>query len=324
VVAKMSFKTFQEVESEVTRLYTAGNFEQAIALLESVMEQYPDNLYTITWDMAVLYSIMTPKQTEKSLDILEYGYNKGLWYAINPESKLWETCRDSARFKELEVKNKERREQVQVTSQSKYEVYLPEGYVEGQSYPLHIAIHGWGEDVPFFRKFWKSDELNKSCISLFVQSSRVASPIGFCWDDVELGRKEIMDAYEKVSAQYPIGKEDITVGGFSQGGAMAIDFALNEMIPVKGFIALCPDQPSNFSKEGVESMIKRNVKGIILTGEKDGSLPEQEAMIEVFKQTGFDYRFTINEGLGHWFPENLSEQMDDALDYIAPKAAAQA
>jgi predicted esterase len=299
----MNFLYFEEVDRKVTRLYNEGCLEEAIALLEKAMEQYPDNLYTITWDMAVFYSLMTPKQTEKSMD-------------INPESKLWETCRESDRFLELAAKNKRRKEQAQATAEAKYEVYMPADYCEGISYPLHIAIHGWGEDIAFFKRFWKSDVLNRNCISLFIQSSKVASPIGFCWDDVELARKEIEDAYKNVLVQYSIDINRITVGGFSQGATMAMDLALNGMIKIKGFITLCPDKPISFSNEGVEVMAKKNIKGIILTGEKDESLLEQKTMVKVFEEKGFPHQFIINKGLGHWFPENLSEQMNEALDYI--------
>jgi len=221
----MNFQSYDEIDREVTRLYNEKRYEEAIDLLEPVMEEYPDNLYAITWGMAVLYTLLAPAKTEKSMNILEYGYEKGLWYTLNPESKLWESCRESARFKELIAKNNERKEQFQDTAEAKYEVYLPENYYEERSYPLHIAIHGWGEDTAFFRKFWQSDVLNKDYISLFVQSSRVANPIGFCWDDIELARQEIQDAYENVLVQYPIDINNITVGGFSQGGAMAIDIA---------------------------------------------------------------------------------------------------
>lgn len=310
----MHYSNFEEVDQEVMNLYGEKRYEEAVNLLESVVDQFPDNLYTITWDMVVIYSQMTPKQPEKVMDILEHGNKKGLWY--NLTSKMWNEYKESSRFQNLLKLNTERKEKAQEEAEAKYQVYLPENYSEDKSYPLHIAIHGWGEDMYFYRKFWTSDILSKECISLFIQSSRVANPIGFCWDDLELARKEIKDTYDQVLDQYPVDMGSITTGGFSQGATMAMDFALNNMIPVKGFIALCPDQPEGFSKESVQAMMERNIKGIILTGEKDGCLPEQKEMVKVLEEKGFSHRFVINKGLGHWFPDNISEQIDDALDYI--------
>ena len=312
----MNFKSYEEVDLEVTRLYNEGSFEEAISLLETVIDKYPENLYTITWDLAVFYSMSTPQQIEKSIDTLDFGYERGLFYSIDPESKLWESFKESTRFLELVAKNKARKEQAQAIAKPKYEVYLPENYSEEKSYPLHIAIHGWGEDVPFYRKFWRSNMLNKEYIALFVQSSRVTSSTGFCWDDIDLAREEIKAAYDQVIAQYSIDHSNITVGGFSQGGTMAIDFGLNGLIPLKGFIALCPDKPSIFSKEGVEFMKEKHISGIILTGEKDGALPQQKQMVDLFEENGFSHQFIINENLGHWFPESLPEQLDEALNYI--------
>jgi len=316
----MKFSCFEEVDKEVTVMYNDGRFEEAVDLLKTVVEQYPDNLYTITWDMAVIYSLMTPTQGEKIMEILEYGYEKDLWYNLDPEDMRWKSCKESSRFHELVKKNKLRKELAQAKADKKYEIYMPADYYEEKKYPLHIAIHGWGEDIAFFRKFWTSDVLTKDFISLFIQSSRVATSEGYCWDDIELARKEIKDVYEDILHKYPIDINNITVGGFSQGGTMTLDFALNEMIPIKGFIALCPDQPNGFTKEGVESMVARNIKGIILTGENDGALPEQKAMVDIFEEVGLPYKFIINKDLGHWFPENLSEQMDHGLDYVAAEA----
>ncbi len=304
------------MDKEVTRLYNEERFEEAVNLLETVIEQYPNNLYTITWDMVVIYSLITPTQTEKILDILEYGYAKGLWYPVYPEDSRWECFRDSENFQEFVRKNNERKVLAQEMAIGKYEINIPAQYCKKRSYPLHIAIHGWGEDIAFFRKFWTSDILNKDFITLFIQSSKVVSPMGYCWDDIEIARKEIKDAYEDILDQYSIDMNNITIGGFSQGGTMALDFALNGTIPIKGFIALCPDQPDGFSKKGVESMVARCIKGVILTGEKDGALEKQREIVEAFEEIGFPYQFTINKDLGHWFPENLSEQMDKALNYI--------
>jgi hypothetical protein len=41
---------------------------------------------------------MDPNQTDKSMDILEYGYEKGQWYSLDPESEFWEFCKESVRF----------------------------------------------------------------------------------------------------------------------------------------------------------------------------------------------------------------------------------
>ena len=63
-------------------------------------------------------------------------------------------------------------------------------------------------------------------------------------------------------------------------------------------------------------MVKKSMKGVILTGEKDGALPQQKTMVEMFEEMNFSYQFIINNGLGHWFPENLPDQIDEGINYI--------
>ncbi len=312
----MKFNSYEEMDREVMGLFNKGDILEAANVLESSMEEFPENLYAITLDMAVIYSMMTPAESEKIISVFEHGNDKGFWYNLNPEDKRWESIKDSSRFKELVKENNLRKEKAQAEAKAINEVYLPADFNRDKMYPLHIAIHGWGEDIPLFRKFWVSDALNKEYISLFVQSSMVATSEGYCWNDVEIARKEIAEAYKEIIKKYNIDMNNITVGGFSQGGTMSLDLILDEIIPAKGFISLCPNKPESFTKEKVESMKLRATKGIVLTGEFDGALPSQREMVEVFQDLGFPHKFIINNNLAHWFPENLSEQLDLALEYI--------
>ncbi len=139
----------------------------------------------------------------------------------------------------------------------------------------------------------------------------------FGWDDTDLALKEISSIYEKVIKDYNIDTDNVIVGGFSQGGTLAIEIALNKQhIPTKGFISLCPVKPQSFSLEAVKAAKAKAIKGCIITGDQDGSLNDQKQMVEDFNKAEFSYKFDINEGLGHWFPEDLSAKLDRYIDFI--------
>ena len=63
----------------------------------------------------------------------------------------------------------------------------------------------------------------------------------------------------------------------------------------------------------------RNVRGILLTTEMDPRLPVQKKMAEVFKSENFPLQFIITPNIGHWFPEDLDEKLDQAIEYIQRK-----
>jgi len=308
--------SYEEVDKQVISLCNDEKFEEAVTKLESVLDQFPNHLFELTWDIAVLSSFMRPRNNEKIMAILEFGNSKGLWYSLNPQDKRWEECKDLVRFQKLVTENANRKALAQEKAKKKSDVYLPKHYHQDQKYPLHICIHGWGEESAFFRKYWTSTGLENEYICLFVQSSQVATPIGYCWDDIEMARQEIIEAYQEVTSQYPIDMNHISLGGFSQGATMAMDIALCGSTPVEGFIALCPDRPEDFDKEHIQSMRMKKIKGLILTGENDGGLEEQKKMVHEFEKMNFPHDFIINPNLGHWFPENIDEQIDHGLNFI--------
>lgn len=205
---------------------------------------------------------------------------------------------------------------IHIVSFHLHKIFLPENYSADKKYPLHIALHGWGEDISFFRNYWTSKTLKTETISLFVQSSEAATSAGFCWNNLNKGRSETEHAYRDTIGKHRIDVDSITVGGFSQGGTLAMDLSLNGNIPIKGFIALCPERPETFTRENIVTMIQKNVRGVILTGEKDGDKAEQENVVKDFIALAFPHKSKVSSGLGHWFPENPSDQIDEAMGYI--------
>ncbi len=85
------------------------NLEEAVTKLESVLDQFPNHLFEMTWDIAVLSSFMRPRNNEKIMAILEFGNSKGLWYSLNPQDKRWEECKDLVRFQKLVTENANRK-----------------------------------------------------------------------------------------------------------------------------------------------------------------------------------------------------------------------
>jgi len=101
----MKFASYEEVDKEVMRLFNERHFYEAVDLLWTVIEHYPDNIYTITWNMAVIYSHMTPMQGEKIIEILENKkiiVDKAPFFRNNYESLILRKYFDFA-IKEMDI-----------------------------------------------------------------------------------------------------------------------------------------------------------------------------------------------------------------------------
>jgi predicted esterase len=140
---------------------------------------------------------------------------------------------------------------------------------------------------------------------------------GFSWtEDYEVSRTEIRDAFLEVSEEYPVDPERVIVGGFSAGAMAALDLVLEDIVPVRGFVALCPGKPENFSVEAIGAAGDRGLRGTILTTEMDPRVGEQREMVAVMEREGFPHEFHVTPDTGHWYPEDLAERIDEAIRHI--------
>ncbi len=153
-------------------------------------------------------------------------------------------------------------------------------------------------------------------IIVYVQSSQVVSMTGFSWEEQEVTKKELKEAYDKVCAEYPIDTTEVLIGGFSSGGYGSLVATFFEAVPVKGFVILCPPMPDNITEVETTKARDRGVRGTIITTELDRRVPDQRKMADLFRDTGLQYQFIITPNIGHWYPENLPEMIDQAIAHI--------
>lgn len=99
---------------------------------------------------------------------------------------------------------------------------------------------------------------------------------------------------------------------------MAIDVCEHAVVPVRGFIALCPGKPVEFDSNLVAGMTRRGLKGVILAGRGDYFHPYQIEMVDMFKSEGFEHLYFDLPNLGHGIPANLPKLLDAALHFVDP------
>ncbi|WP_160646053.1 alpha/beta hydrolase [Chengkuizengella marina] len=306
-------KSFKEKENEYNKLWYANpaKKEEALKMVEQCVKDYPENLYVINQDLASLYSELNLH--EKANQVLNEALDRGIWYPKEFFQSVWdlkEYGQTVSRWSEISSQAKE-------NSKPKYEVILPTEYNPNKTYPLFIALHGWGEDIPMFREFWNSNQIKKEYILVYIQSSQMVGSFHYCWTHNKQSHEEIEETMSEIFSKYLINYEQIIVGGFSEGAALSMDIALNHTyLPVKGFIALNPNKPNIFTTENILRSKQRGMSGSIITGDQDQCYNEQIEMVSMFDENGFNCFFTVKENFGHWFPENLSEKLDDSLEYI--------
>jgi dipeptidyl aminopeptidase/acylaminoacyl peptidase len=233
---------------------------------------------------------------------------------------LWKPYKDLKIFRDFLAKNTAIRLEKQRISKPKLVVSIPEGYDPAKTYPLFIALHGGGENIENFRAEWTSNRLQSDFLVAYLQSSQVVSMDGFGWtEDLELAKREIRDAFETVSGAYPVDGSRVIIGGFSSGGVASLETSLAGILPLAGFVVLCPGRPDGFTAARVKEAARRGLRGTLLTTEMDQRIEEQKAMAQLMDREGLPCEFIVTPDIGHWYPEDLGAQIDRAVSRILEK-----
>jgi len=316
---KSQFATYQEMRAHIGKLYQEKKYAEAAEILEKALTQFPDHLHANTYNLALMYVQLD--EAKKALQILEYGSEHDVWYGkYDFLVEIWAPLRNLGGFNSFNRKNEKKREEAQKAVEPKLEVFVPKNYDRGKKYPLFIALHGGGETIEGFKPQWTSDLLKNEFIVAYPQSSQMITMNGFNWtEDIELAKREIKEAYEKIIQKFPVDSSQVIVGGFSSGGVASLEVVLDNTIPVAGFVALCPAKPDDFAAEKVRGAKERGVRGTLITTEMDNRLPDQKEMAGIMKEKGLPHEFIVTPNIGHWYPENLAEMIDKAIAHIRNK-----
>ncbi len=300
------YDNFEAYEKEYYGLWFGKN-KNLIAALELCVEAY--GLYK-EHEAQILMDLMMLNFDLEHLDetkvYLTKALDKGYWYPEHFIGKIlnhtefkrelirWETLRDQS-------------EKV-----VKYEVILPIDYNTTLSYPLMVSLHGWGEGLDLFKQFWSSELIEKDYIHVMVQSSQRIGFAHYIWQDFNQAKSDVYEVIDYVNQQYKLNDLKL-ISGFSQGGATAISLAQDKPDFFAGVIALNPNKPTTFDASKLKDY---NVAVSIITGDLDQSLIDQKEMINEYKAVELKVKLRIKENMGHWFPEDLSNRLDESIVFV--------
>lgn len=309
------YSNYSELRQAIGKYYGNKEYQKAIDILNEHLKVFPENIETNTLNLTYCYIAL--EKYEEGIDAMFYGLNNGIWfnkYAL--ASDILAPLKKLSGFQKLIEKNEQKRMEAQNNSRPDILIVEPENFSEGKEYPLFIALHGGGGNIPDFKNLWKSDIMEREFIVAYLQSSQMVSMNGYSWDDMEIANREITDAYNKIACKYDIKENEIIVGGFSAGGRASLASINRSNIPYSGFIILSPPKPDDFSDAYVKKMAKNNIRSSIITNPKDPCYEDQRFMANSFKVNGMQYQFVDTPPIGHWFPDKLNELIDQSILYI--------
>jgi predicted esterase len=167
---------------------------------------------------------------------------------------------------------------------------------------------------------WNSTQLGAHYLVAFIQSYLHYGMEGFGWArNDKRAREGTRGCFEEIVQRYRVDVSRVLIGGISAGAMMAMEVAIDDVVPIAGFVGVCPVMPGKdvFNAEKVLGATERGQRAVLIAGGNDTALlPQAKDMVEIFKQAGFPHRFVVVPGLGHEYPGDFSARLDTALTYI--------
>jgi poly(3-hydroxybutyrate) depolymerase len=308
--------TFAQMKRNAFKLLRKRKYSEGTSLLQDAVNRFPDKFPGVAFQLA-LYYVMAGN-FDKALEVLELGQQKKVPFPIWPGAMPMAKLENDERYAKIIETNRQIQAELSAAAKPDVSVKTPVNYSEGNTYPLFIVLHHWNSNAESFSKFWRSKKAGKEYIVAFIQSSQVVAPGMFGWTDYGKGREDIKTIYEDILRRYPVDSQPVVIGGFSQGGMLSIDAAVNNIVPAAGFVALQPggDPPRDFTVENVQKAAERGVRGTIITSTNDFSFKTQKEMDSLFREAKLDLRFVVKRAFGHGMILGVPRQINKALAHI--------
>jgi len=309
-------RDFFHRSDEMMACYRRGDYAAALAVTERLAAEFPDQVQRTTfWRVCLLARL---ERIAAALQALREALQAGLWWseATMRRDPDLEPLQGLPEFERLVGLSLARAAAAQAGVQPLALVRPPAAGTPEPS-PLLIALHGQGGTAGADLDRWQAAcPLGWRVAAL--QSSQLAWPGAYAWDDKDKACQEVAGQFERLCAQFPVDRGRVVVGGFSQGAALAIRLVLTGSLPARGFLSVVPGAIELQLLNGWASAKRAAaVRGYLVAGGLD-------TRYEFFKQV----RTTLTEhdipcemedhpDLAHAFPEHFEKSLTRALSFLS-------
>lgn len=306
----MSETNFTELQKELFHLFEMEQYTEIHALIEKAQTAFPERMdKTIFW-RACAYA--AEGNQENAIAALREGLQQGIWWnpMVLTRDRQLSTLKNIEEFNTIldechaNLKNQEHISQPQLFT-----------YGNTQSETGLFSLHMRGSNVESSAAYWFNNQLLDELLFAFPQSSQVFGYNAYCWDDQSIAVDEINTAFGDFKEKFNT-KQDI-IAGASQGGKLAIELSLNgNTLGTKGFIAAIPAIQDVAPLGRLLAVNENKMKGCIITGDQDPFYDKTVEFVKLLAENDFPCKLIVKEGLGHFFPDDFTDLLKEAVEYI--------
>jgi predicted esterase len=308
---------YRALQRKSTELYEAGKYEEAMKIDKERVKAFPELKTSTYYSMIATASKM--KDYQLSCKFLKEILDEGGWYSemILRQSPSLSPLQGLPEFEELVSLSVNRS-----NKESKKEsiTLIPDN--SDPPFPLMLSLHGGGGFIEDESEFWKPI-VDQGYILGIPRSTNLfwSGMDNAYWLDYQSSVSEIRKYLDKINENEIIDFNRIILGGFSQGGGMAVQMAVTGDIPAQKFVVVAPgggiiDEPDNW-KVLINESTNPELSGVIIRGTEDLAIPRDKLLnlTKILNDSGIPCEFHEYPGLGHWYPPDLVDLITPLIDF---------
>lgn len=316
----MPYTTYDELNKQLIEHFQNQQYAEALALVMAEGNQFPaDRIWIDYWTM-----VSAARMGQRALvyEVARKSLADGLWYGevMWRQSPSFAALQGEAEFeriigasREAELKDQPASEPISITK-------LPVDH--SASSPLLIALHGNQANAERTLPFWES-AVHEGWVAFVPQSNQAMFKNGFAWDDLEKSKAHVISQYEALIRNTAFNPEQIVVAGHSMGGLLAIQMALQGLLPARGFVVNGPGVPYLDEPQELEPLLAtaqaRGLRGYFIVGEKDDVIVVDEIknLMAKLQAAGIACELEIVANAAHEYEPAYDDALQRGLRFVS-------
>jgi len=310
---------FEACRSRVIRLYREEGYAEALQVVLNAAPRFPEHASEIALWQACLHSVTGAP--DKALDDLRIALNNGCcWHPATLRDPDLNLIRDRGEFHDILKRSALLIESLDDMPHPDPVVLTPRAI--GPKASGLIALHG-ADGNEHFIEHWRAASETGAIVAIPL-SSRHQTREHLWWGDpaggvdLEYARGQLAELRNVLVARYTLDPRQIILGGFSQGGRLAITLALRQdPVPARGFVCVAPALRDLAPLRELLIRVERSdLRGWLLTGNEDWCLGAIKEFHGAMTARGLACELVVIDGLGHAFPEAFEDYLRSAVRFV--------
>ncbi len=182
-------------------------------------------------------------------------------------------------------------------------------------FPVLVLLHGFGDTSPKFLKFFENLAKREGWLLVAPRSVIPTANGGFEWGMVPDARWLVEEALKVAEIQYCVDEKRVYLLGFSQGGRMAYEIALEMSGTFAGVIPVGA-RHSPRTLELAQRLGPEAPPFFMMAGGDEPAAEATRKAGKALKKAGLRVQYQIYPGVGHRFPSSWEGQIRRAISFF--------